>query len=89
MVTKYQIPCSCCGKIVERYVFCSGACKVKGHREKKAGGQTDHVITESVRSGTLMEKSDVGAEPTTGPEFSDKPLPGYKFIPPLNVYVKQ
>ena len=42
MITKHNIPCSTCGKVVERYVFCSGACRVKGHRERS---NTDPVVT--------------------------------------------
>ncbi|OFW53998.1 MAG: hypothetical protein A2163_07965 [Actinobacteria bacterium RBG_13_35_12] len=35
MLTIYQIPCSCgCGNIIERSIFQSGACQVKGHRDK-------------------------------------------------------
>lgn len=34
MVTKHKIPCSVCGKPVERFVFCSGACKVAGSRAR-------------------------------------------------------
>mgnify|MGYP001600512984 FL=1 len=34
MVTQYIIPCSACGKEQKRKIYCCGACRVRGHRDK-------------------------------------------------------
>ena len=70
MVTKYNIPCSSCGKIVERYIFCSGACKVKGHRERKFG--TAKPI-ERLISPEIIEKA-VEMANKEQKEYMDKPF---------------
>lgn len=86
MVTKYRIPCSCCGKIVERYVYCSGACKVKGFRDRKNKEGSleemspDHfkLETEPITVTSISEQS----------KFSDKKKVGYHYSDVFNTYVK-
>lgn len=87
MVTKYNIPCSCCGKIVERYIFCSGACKVKGSRERKSNKEITKNLEPDTKSNILPD-----VPPTissNSPQFSDVELPGYKFSSMIGKYVKQ
>ena len=92
MVTKYKIPCSYCGTIVERYVFCSGACKVHGHRERK-----EKLFKSVTINGEKIEINKVGASvkivegvPVVDEEsgISDHKRPGYHFSAVLNGYVK-
>ena len=82
MITKYKIPCSTCGKLVERYVFCSGACRVKGHR-----GRTTYDTSVSIDQA----KPEEIVKPITNeeqPQFSDKPKTGYHLVAYLGKYVK-
>jgi len=56
MVTLHIIPCSSCGKEVERYIYCSGACKVRGKREKDKGDSKRVKLDETPKE----ETSEVG-----------------------------
>jgi hypothetical protein len=86
MITQYKIPCSTCGKVVERYIFCSGACRVTGHRNRKNPKDThvqeiDPLIEPVIE--TVFDK--INSEI---PQFSDRKLPGYHFVQSVNRYVK-
>lgn len=102
MVTKYQIPCSSCGKIVERYIFCSGACKVKGSRERKTNKEitkklepnvipeTPHLVTIKKKDidGEMDLKVDLKGVSPVEETISDVPKEGYHFVSYLGKYVK-
>jgi len=90
MVTKYSIPCSSCGKIVERYVFCSGACKVKGHRERQTGKEIAKTIEPFFPKVALnlMEKNNIRKAVEHLEQFSDIKKEGYHYSQMLGKYVK-
>ena len=72
MVTKWNIPCSVCGKTVSRYIFCSGACKVEGHRarqRKNVQEETLPMVTEELPAVKVATEEKKGH---------------YKFSPTLN-----
>ena len=35
MITEYELPCSSCGKLLKRRVFCSGKCRTRASRDKE------------------------------------------------------
>lgn len=65
MTKIYRIPCSTCGKVLERKVFCSGACRTKAYRDK-----TKVEITDLGDNGTEMappvrkQKPNLGTPPS-------------------------
>jgi len=91
MVTLHKIPCSYCGKIVERYVYCSGACKVHGHRERK-GGRLSVTVEPSVKQDApkvVKSETTVSVKSSSSePMFSDKKKEGYHYSEMLGKYVK-
>ena len=62
MVTVYQIPCSCgCGALINRSIYASGACKMRGLRGKAKG---DFQVIK-VDSGEVVQDIAVKAIKTT------------------------
>lgn len=47
--------CSCCGKELDRLVFCSGACKVKYHRKKPIESVYDEAAAKAAKKGKKGE----------------------------------
>lgn len=86
MVTKYKIPCSCCGKLVERFVFCSGACKVKGHRERQIGKEVVEELPREMSSPVVTKDAVAIGDKVFALEPTKKP--GYHYSAVLNGYVK-
>ena len=59
MVTEYliRIPCSKCGKIIEKKVktYCSGACKVAAYRDKEVSSK-EYDVDYEMKSPTVTQK---------------------------------
>ena len=75
MVTEYilSIPCSYCGKQIEKHIktFCSGACKVRAHRDGHKKEEKLNVTSE------LQEKI------TVTPRLQQKPIDKPNVTPAL------